>query len=285
MEMETKPCRKCLCIKPIIEFPITDRERGYRKGICKTCEAARGREYYATHEEYREKLKKRGRWQKRTATQARSDQLKYKYGLADRQYAELLAAQNGVCALCKSAEVGNGRWAGGHFHVDHDHGDGHVRGLLCQPCNTQLGGYETLVAKVGETALLDYLTRPCPVPPAPPPVLPVYERAIEAPPVRYGRKPREWGACQVDGCDKEEFAVGYCNMHYARLQRSGEVGPTGHIERVGVQGERHPKSKLTADDVRAIRASTERGARLAERYGVTRTLISNILSRKVWTHI
>jgi hypothetical protein len=51
------------------------------------------------------------------------------------------------------------------------------------------------------------------------------------------------------------------------------------------RGESHGMSKLTADDVRAIRESSASGPVLAARYDVTRTTIADIRNRKIWTHI
>jgi hypothetical protein len=52
------------------------------------------------------------------------------------------------------------------------------------------------------------------------------------------------------------------------------------------QGHRRGKgSKLTEEIVRAIKASTEPGKALAERYGVTPQLITNIRKRRVWKHV
>lgn len=50
-----------------------------------------------------------------------------------RMREEFLAAQGGVCALCKrSAE----KWC-----LDHDHENGMVRGVLCYPCNNGIGQF------------------------------------------------------------------------------------------------------------------------------------------------
>jgi len=45
----------------------------------------------------------------------------------------MLAAQDGVCAICKSAPAA---------HVDHDHETGAVRALLCFNCNGGLGQFK-----------------------------------------------------------------------------------------------------------------------------------------------
>ena len=42
----------------------------------------------------------------------------------------------GTCAVCGGSEPG-GRF--GNWHIDHDHGTGEVRGILCSACNTTLG--------------------------------------------------------------------------------------------------------------------------------------------------
>lgn len=52
------------------------------------------------------------------------------YGLSPGEYAALLAAQDGRCAICQRA-TGKAR----RLAVDHDHDTGEVRGLLCSPCN------------------------------------------------------------------------------------------------------------------------------------------------------
>lgn len=51
------------------------------------------------------------------------------------------------------------------------------------------------------------------------------------------------------------------------------------------RGSKHPFAKLTEDDVRAIRKSTETGVALAKRYGVGSPMISKIRNRIYWTHV
>lgn len=50
-------------------------------------------------------------------------------------------------------------------------------------------------------------------------------------------------------------------------------------------GEEHHMTKITEDDVRAIRASTERAGILAAHYGMDRHTITSIRKRKTWKHV
>lgn len=50
-------------------------------------------------------------------------------------------------------------------------------------------------------------------------------------------------------------------------------------------GERHGMARLTAEDVRAIRASSERGVVLARRYGVGSGTISAVRTGRIWRHV
>lgn len=285
-----KICRKCHLEKPLSEFTITDAAKGWLKARCKECENARVREYYATNEGYREKTKQRTRvWFADPANREasgkiqRKSALKSKYGLSLEQYNALLIAQDNKCALCSATEVGNSQWPTGHFYVDHCHETGKVRGLVCHKCNTAVGQYEWLQRSVGLDAVADYLTRPTPVIQELKPSPPEFRHVDVLPPPR---PKKVLGVCSVEGCDRAEHQMTYCQMHYARFNRTGSVGDAqSHTERRGARGSTNPKSKLTEEDVRAIRASSERGIRLAEKYGVTAALISAIRTRKQWKHV
>jgi hypothetical protein len=62
--------------------------------------------------------------------------LKNYYGLSVSDYDAILQKQGGVCAICGNTEPR------GRLVVDHNHGDGKVRGLLCHVCNRALGGFK-----------------------------------------------------------------------------------------------------------------------------------------------
>lgn len=63
------------------------------------------------------------------------------YGLTASQYEDLLAYQNGVCAICLEPETTNDPRTGRprKLAVDHCHKTGEVRGLLCLRCNSAIG--------------------------------------------------------------------------------------------------------------------------------------------------
>lgn len=80
---------------------------------------------------YNEKLKA-----KRRSTSFGDVHRLKRYGLTPEDYVELLQKQGGGCALCGSlhSQLSDKR----RLSVDHDHGTGRVRGLLCYICNTKV---------------------------------------------------------------------------------------------------------------------------------------------------
>jgi len=64
---------------------------------------------------------------------ARNYHLKRRYGITAADADVILAAQEGLCAICRVALAG---------HVDHDHVTGKVRGLLCCNCIGGLGQFK-----------------------------------------------------------------------------------------------------------------------------------------------
>jgi len=73
----------------------------------------------------------RYRWSHKT-------QLK-KYGLTPEDYQRICDSQGGLCAICERPETKVKRGRVCRLSVDHHHGTGLVRGLLCDTCNNTLG--------------------------------------------------------------------------------------------------------------------------------------------------
>lgn len=125
------------------------------------------------------------------------------YGITADDYATLLAAQGGRCAICRARPKSK------RLAVDHDHKTGAVRGLLCSRCNHDLmGSAWDSMAMV--TALWHYMNTPPAmggwvVPEAQPQLAPV--ETAERPPKPSGdpmalvvsrhEKPAERGAGDV----------------------------------------------------------------------------------------
>ena len=97
--------------------------------------ATRRAYYRANPKKTRERLDKIQSWRDRNRARIRHHNLK-RYGITPDEFDGMLGAQGGRCANqgCATTEPGHQG-----FHVDHDHGNGRVRGLLCGHCNKALG--------------------------------------------------------------------------------------------------------------------------------------------------
>lgn len=154
MSPATKRCSKCREVKSLAEFGGNRSARDGRQAYCKPCSAIVAQEYRARPGK-REAIyaKRRAHYQAnrerlledqrryaqehpaRRAEIARKHLLKRLYGLTPERYDEMVAEQLGRCAICLQTSDEK-------LHVDHDHETGAVRGLLCSPCNTSLGGFK-----------------------------------------------------------------------------------------------------------------------------------------------
>lgn len=87
--------------------------------------------------------KKGNEWQKENPEPSniskRRNMLMRNYGITLEEYDLLLLSQGGVCAICKKEIVDPRGW---NPHVDHDHANDKVRGILCWACNGGLGGFK-----------------------------------------------------------------------------------------------------------------------------------------------
>ena len=127
-------CRLCAKTKPRDAFYT--RTNGNRRSECRECANA------GTAANYRSdpvnKLIHRDN--------SRRSYLK-KYGLSEDDFANMMRAQGGLCAIC-SKPSSESRY--GRLSVDHCHATGAVRGLLCSLCNLAIGYFRddpTLFAK------------------------------------------------------------------------------------------------------------------------------------------
>lgn len=119
--LQPKLCPLCNETKARDMFGI--RRNGMSRSRCRPCEAKEARDWGKKN---LDKIAKRNR---RTS-------LRRWYGISEKQYDEMLFAQNGACAICfvPADKVKRGR-----LFVDHCGKTGRIRGLLCTCCNTGIG--------------------------------------------------------------------------------------------------------------------------------------------------
>ena len=67
-------------------------------------------------------------------------QRKWKYGITQSAYDDLLSEQERKCAICSRLLDSSSR--DNTACVDHNHSTGKVRGLLCRPCNQAIGNFQ-----------------------------------------------------------------------------------------------------------------------------------------------
>ncbi|MFD4933962.1 endonuclease VII domain-containing protein [Streptomyces virginiae] len=100
-----KRCPQCEEIKPHSEWEPNKTTSDGWSSYCRSCRAKRNRASYFMR----------------------------KYGITEAERDEMIAAQGGVCVICRDAPA---------EHVDHDHQTGKVRGVLCFSCNAALGQFK-----------------------------------------------------------------------------------------------------------------------------------------------
>lgn len=123
----------------------------YRKANKEKC-AAGNKEYYEANKAERVAInsawlkenpveaKRAGRtWRDNNVESRKNKDLKCRYGITSDTYKELLAQQQGVCAVCSRPETSKQDGKIRSLAVDHDHKTGKVRGLLCKACNLAIG--------------------------------------------------------------------------------------------------------------------------------------------------
>lgn len=97
------------------------------------------RKRYAEDKEYREAHKASVKeWQATNPGKRKQTRISI-YGIGLSDYQEMLAMQNGRCAICGYSDMSNPNF---FPLVDHCHKTGKVRGLLCLNCNHALGKFK-----------------------------------------------------------------------------------------------------------------------------------------------
>ena len=130
-----KACTKCRVSKPLTSFHTRKEAPDGHRNECRDCQRAYKQAHAIEHsDELRAKRRAYHKAnQQHISAKVRLWRLVNVYGISEQEYARMRAAQNNLCALCKSPEKSK------RLCVDHDHETGEVRGLLCIQCNSALG--------------------------------------------------------------------------------------------------------------------------------------------------
>lgn len=134
---EAKQCRLCKATKPLSDYHKNRRGRDGLQPRCKACAIAVAKAHHEANPEPRKAYVKK--WQAEHPDRRRKAAHKSKlkqYALTPGEYDAMFARQDGRCAICRTTESGRDHRV---LSVDHDHGTGKVRGLLCVGCNRGLG--------------------------------------------------------------------------------------------------------------------------------------------------
>lgn len=134
---ETKLCPDCLTIKPFSDFPLR-KNTGKIYTYCNECSAKRARAWSSGNKV--QKAATNAAWaeanKEHVRKNAKARYYRAAYGMTLEEVAEKLEQQNFSCAIC---ETGINE---GTLVIDHCHGHGHIRDLLCNRCNISLAPLE-----------------------------------------------------------------------------------------------------------------------------------------------
>lgn len=96
-------------------------------------------------------------WYQGNKGRARDQMIRWRFGITGDTYRAMLADQGGTCAICGTLPDPSAAYNKRTLAVDHNHGTGAVRGLLCPNCNNGLGCFRDNIS-VMEKAIA-YLRR------------------------------------------------------------------------------------------------------------------------------
>lgn len=120
--MKVKWCPTCQQSLSVSEFHKDSRRRDGLHGQCKHCKK-KARQKRVSRDPEAAKMRNR------------AGNIRRKYGITQEDYEEMLAKQDGKCAICGTLEEENHL----SFCIDHNHSTGKVRELLCVHCNFGIG--------------------------------------------------------------------------------------------------------------------------------------------------
>jgi hypothetical protein len=127
-----KSCRICKEAKPKIAFVKSKVFSDGIDTICLDCSRQKVKEWRKANPEKRKLQSKR----ESGKDYNHNKHLKATYGITRDEYLKKFTEQQGNCEICGDNQILFTK----RLFVDHCHTSSKIRGLLCQSCNTLLGG-------------------------------------------------------------------------------------------------------------------------------------------------
>lgn len=121
MKQAFKVCSRCRIEQHILNFTVCSKAGDGLSPHCKDC-ASKAKKLHKLKDPSKAKHQQRAADYKR-------------YGITIAEYETLLQLQKGSCFICKKHHSEFRR----RLAIDHDHGTGKIRGLLCNKCNQGIG--------------------------------------------------------------------------------------------------------------------------------------------------
>jgi len=114
-----------------------EHDKSKRPPRDKVQKAAYWKQYYQDHKKVLYKNKKK---HPQSAEKKKEYALRHKFGISLEDYTQMVANQNGVCAICFRPEtVRTKQGVIKQLGLDHNHKTDKLRELLCHDCNTAIG--------------------------------------------------------------------------------------------------------------------------------------------------
>lgn len=152
--MNTKVCKKCNIEKPEDKFELhynKMRDVTYRRRVCKQCKygVISPRTYIKSDND---KYLRLSLSTSKASFKRKHPDFDVSFLTVD-WYKKRYEEQEGKCEICKTfKEIGIGR-----LNIDHCHSNNKMRGLICDKCNTALGGVSDNIKTL--KSMIEYLEK------------------------------------------------------------------------------------------------------------------------------
>lgn len=139
--METRVCTKCRRTLSLDAYSLNRLSKTILRRRCDQCYSSPAARWTSLNPSKAKEAAKRHR----ESGKARAHRLRTRNGIDPLEYDRLFFQQQGKCAICGTEKPGGNS---PHFHIDHNHESGKIRGLLCTNCNRGIGYFSDNIRRM-----------------------------------------------------------------------------------------------------------------------------------------